>query len=201
MSGVPDRWRRHFDAAKVIIDELGLVLPLGIALYPTFLGTAELAAGDPRRTVELMCSSCARLDRHGEVPILASLAPLTAQTLLAVGRLDEVEHYAFWGRDIAFHDDLDAQMRWRLAVSGLRTKQGRHDEAIALSREALSLLAPSEFMVMLGEANMVLAGALRAAGDEDGAMDAAHEAEGLASAKGNLAALRKIAAFLRAEFG
>ena len=45
--------------------------------------------------------------------------------------------------------------------------------------------------------NLALAGALRAAGDEDGATAAAREAERLATAKGDVAALRKIGAFLR----
>ena len=65
-SGVKDRWRRHFEAAKIIIDDLGLLFPLGAATYPTFLGEAELVAGDPARSVELLRSSCSTLDRLGD---------------------------------------------------------------------------------------------------------------------------------------
>ena len=54
MTGIPDVWRRHFEAAKVIIDDLGLVLPLGAAEYPIQLGEAELSAGEPIRTVDLL---------------------------------------------------------------------------------------------------------------------------------------------------
>jgi hypothetical protein len=115
---------------------------------------------------------------------------------VAVGRLDEVEHYAFWGRDLAHPDDVDAQYKWRLAVSGLRLKQARHDEAIGLARESVALLAGTGFARSLGIANMALAIALRAAGDEADAVAAAREAERLAIARGELAALRKIAAFL-----
>ena len=43
---------------------------------------------------------------------------------------------------------------------------------------------------------MTMASALRAAGDEPGALNAAYEAQRLATAKGNQAALRKIDAFL-----
>jgi hypothetical protein len=196
-SGVEDRWRRHFDAARLIIDDLGLLLPLGVATYPSFLGEAELVAGDPGRSVEGLRSSCSTLDRLGDKNRLASQAPLTARTLLALGRFDEVERYAYWGRDIAHLEDLDAQMQWRVAISGLRSHQGRHDEAIALARESVALLAPSEFMASLGAANMALAWALRAAGDEAGAVAAAHEAEHLAAARQDVAALRKLAAFLR----
>jgi hypothetical protein len=194
-SGAPDRWRRHFDAAKAIIDDLGLRYPLGASNYPIMLGITELAAGDPARTLELLRWSCSTLDRLGALSHLATAAPLTAQTLLALGRLDEVEHYAFWGRDIAIDGDLDAQARWRIAISGLRSQQGSHDEAIALARECVALLAPSEFMVIRATAHMTLAGALRTAGDEPAAVAAAHEAERLATAKQDVAALRSIAAF------
>ena len=115
---------------------------------------------------------------------------------MAVGRLDEVEHYAFWGRDIANPDDVDAQYRWRVAVSGLRLEQARHDEAIGLAREAVGLLAGTGLTRSLVNARMTLAMALRAAGDEVEAVASAKEAERLAAAKGDVAALRKITVFL-----
>jgi len=124
------------------------------------------------------------------------MAPLTAETLLAVGRLEEVEQYAFRGRDVADPADLDAQSRWRFAISGLRSIQGRHGEAVALAREAVALLAGSEFIVLLTLANLALANALRAAGDEPAAVVAAQEARRLASAKQDQSALHKIDAFL-----
>jgi hypothetical protein len=83
-----------------------------------------------------------------------------------------------------------------MAVSGLRSQQGRHDEAIVLASEAVVIMAPLEFVVTLQEANMALASALRAAGDEPAAIAAAHEAQRLASAKQDIAALRKIEVFI-----
>lgn len=194
MSGVVDLWRRHFDAAKSIIDDLGLLVPLGSAVYPMFLGDAELWAGDPSRTVDLLRSSCLTVYRGD--PRLATLAPTTAQTLLAVGRFDEVEHYAFLGRSVASPEDLDAQGRWRIAMAGLRSHQDRHEEAVALAREAVAVFVKSEMMVSLAQAQMSLASTLRAAGDEPAAVAAAREAQRLASAKQDHAALRKIEAFL-----
>jgi hypothetical protein len=52
-------------------------------------------------------------------------------------------------------------------------------------------------MMTRGVAQMTLAGALRAAGDERAAVVAAHEARSLAAAKQDRAALRKIDAFLK----
>jgi DNA-binding SARP family transcriptional activator len=204
MNGADDCWRRHFDEAKAIMDDLGM--PLGSSSYAMWLGDAELAAGEPSRTVELLRSSCSTLDRLvgvGEPPspsrwsgLLSSMAPLTAQTLLAVGRLEEVEWYAFRGREVADPGDLDAQFRWRIAISGLRSRQGRHDEAVALAREAVALLVGSESIVSLTQANLGLASALRAAGDEPAAVVAAREARRFALAKQDRSALHNIDAFL-----
>jgi hypothetical protein len=123
------------------------------------------------------------------------MAPLTARTLLAVGRLDEVEHYAFWGRDIAHPEDVDAHVRWRIAISGLRSLQGRHPEAIALANEAVALLAGSELLLSSALAGLTLAAALRAGGDEAAAAAAAMEARRFAQAKEDQAVLGAIAAF------
>ncbi len=198
----PAAWRRHFDAAKEIIDDLGLVIPMGAFGYPLFLGDTELHAGEPARAVGMLTESCATLDRLGDfVGGLASMAPLTARVLLAADQPDEVERYAFWGRDIADADDVEAHAGWRLAIAGLRTAQGRHDEATVLAREAIALVSEREMVVLLGDAQLALAGALRAGGDDAGARDAAGEAQRIAAAKQDQAALRIIGAFLDGTVG
>jgi hypothetical protein len=197
MTGVRDTWRRPFEAARAIIDDLGLVVPLGAATYPANLADSELAAGDPANVIDLLRLSCATLERLELQSLLASLAPLTAQTLLALGQLDEVERYAARGRELATPDDLDANARWRNALSGLRTAQGRHAEAIELARDSVAIMAGSEFLDSRLTGQMVLARALRAAGDETGAIDAAGAANALAVAKENEMAIRTIRAFLR----
>ena len=203
MNGADVQWRRRFDEAKALVADLGL--PYFVSRCALWLSQAELAAGEPDRTVELLRASCATLERLSGVGerrsarwsgLLASMAPLTARTLLAIGQLEEVEHYAFRGRDLANPADLDAQAGWRIAISGLRSQQGRQDEAVALARETVALLAGSEMIVSLSQAKLALAAALRASGDEAAAVVAAHEARRLASAKQDRSALRKIDAFL-----
>lgn len=189
-------WRQRFDEVKALIDELGLHFPLGVFGYPAFLASAESIAGDRARIVDLLTESCAALDRRGDEGRLASVAPDTALALLAAGRLDEVERYALWGRDIATADDLDAHGRWRIALSGLRSIEERHGEAVELAGEAVDVLAASDLVVLLQEATMALASALRRAGDEPAALAAARRGGQLAAAKGNRAALRKVDTFL-----
>ena len=200
MSGVRDDWRRRFDEVKLIIDDLGLMMPFGVFGYPCFLGQTEVHAGEPARVVDLLKDCSATLARLEDLGRLASVLPLTAEALLAVGQLDEVEYYAFWGRDIADPDDVDAQVAWRIAISGLRSVQGLHDEATALAREATQLLL-GEYrdVLLLEEAHLRLARALRGRGDEPAALAAAQEARQVAVAKQDEAALRKIDAFLNED--
>lgn len=194
--GVRVKWRRHFEAAKAIFDELGLVALHRAVYYPVQLGFTELAVGEPSRVVDLLRESCTALERLGNVGHLGTAAPLTAQLLLALGRLDEAERYAFWGRDVAIAGDLDAQSRWRVAISGVRSQQGRHDEAVSLARESVAILAESEFIYSLGLAYLALARALRGSSDETSARVAAHEARRLALGMRNQATLWKVESFL-----
>ena len=197
--GVIDHWRRHSmrqrrsstisGYARLLVHSSPIRARLPKPSWPPVI---------PVRVVDLLKWSCSALARIGDLGHLAGNAPLTAQALLEVGRLEEVEHYALWGRDVAAADDLDAQARWRIAMSGLRSRQARHGEAIALARESLALLAGSEFVVLLTDAHMALAGALRRADDERGAIAAALEAQRLATAKQDRSALRKIDVFLTA---
>ena len=198
MEGRGGAWRRRFEEAKTIIDDLGLLFPLGVFGYPAFLGMTELSAGEPARVVALLEECCSALDLRGDAPRLASVAPETARVLLAVGRTDDVEHYAWWGRDVAEDDDLDAQGSWRLAIAGLRSLQDRHEEAIALAGEAVAILVDTDRAVLRQQANLVLAEAFRRSGDEPAAIAAAQESRRLAAEKQNNAALRKVTTFLNA---
>ena len=97
---------------------LGLLVPIGLAGYPRRLGSTEVASGEPARVLELLQDSCSAVDRMGGpmVEQLASLAPITADAFLAVGRLEDAEHYASWARDIS--NSPDEQADWRIAMSG-----------------------------------------------------------------------------------
>ena len=194
--GVRDVWRRHFDAAKTIIDDLGLVQPLDAALYPLVLGLTELVAGEPRGRSICFARVVRASSALATSAILHRWRRSPHRRYLALNRLGEVERYAFWGRDIADSRDLDAHARWRIALSGLRTEQGRHPEAVELAAEAVAILAASGFAGVLEQAHFALAGALRASGDEPAALTAAEEARRLAVAKQDQAALRTISAFL-----
>jgi hypothetical protein len=148
--------------------------------------------------IDLLRASCATLERLQLPAPLATVAPLTAQTLLVLGQLDEVERFATWGRDVATPDDIDAQARWRNAMSGLRSIQGRHDEAVGLAEESVAIMASTELVDSRATGQMVLATALRRAGDDARAVEVASAAHALMVAKGNETAIRAITAFLDA---
>ncbi len=69
------------------------------------------------------------------------------------------------------------------------SRNGAHDEAAAIIREALALLEPTDATVLLIEAQLDLGEVLAAAGDVSGARDAYTEARRLADEKGGVVIL------------
>ena len=196
MSGSGDDWRRPFDEAKAIADDLGLVLPMGAADYPMVLGWAELEAGDAAASKGLAALEFRRVGApEGPHP------PRFRRTAIGggshgQGRFDEVSAIVERGRAVAALDDLDAQVRWRAMTALLRSHEGRHDQAQVLASEAVARVAKTEFVVLHCNALMWSAVVLRAAGDAAAARQAADTALHLARQKQNRASERRIDAFL-----
>ena len=150
------------------------LLPLGAAEYPICLGDSELAAGEPARIVDLLRASCSTLDRLGEHSRLASMAPLTAQTLLAVGRLGRGRALRILG---AGHRTSDGRRRAR-AMAECRSPGCARNRVATMRRSPwhgsrwCSWPTPEpSYRERLG--HLTLARALRAAGDEPAALAAA----------------------------
>ena len=192
--GVVDDWRNHFEAAKAIIDDLGLVLPLGARSTPWGSGM----------------SSCLRATQAGPLTCCVGAVPpwTSSATRVIWPVLRPLQPGRSWRsgglkRRSAMPYGVEASpirmTSMRKSVGGspaseLRSGQDRHAEAADLAREAVALLELSEFPVSLGLANLRLATALRAGGDEPAGHAAALEAERLATARQDQAALRAIAA-------
>ena len=138
-SGVRDRWRRHFDAAKAIIDDLGLQWPLGASTYPVKLGSPSWPPVSQPGPWSLLRWSCSTLDRLGDLSRLATVAPLTARRSWQLGSPTRSSTLHSGGATL-----LSPTIRTRSAmadrISGLRSHQGHHDEAIALGARVVALL-------------------------------------------------------------
>jgi class 3 adenylate cyclase/tetratricopeptide (TPR) repeat protein len=89
-----------------------------------------------------------------------------AQVLLEQGKIEEAERYALESRETVGPKDMSSRATTRLALGLVRAAQGRDDEAEALMREALGILAETDYRRHEIEHLQALADFLRTRGRE-----------------------------------
>jgi tetratricopeptide (TPR) repeat protein len=150
-----------------------------------YSGAIELLAGDVDAAERCFRSGLETLEQLGERTNARVIGARLAQVLAQTGRADEAERLAQLTKEDAPPTDLIAQVLWRTALALARSSQGRHSDAEALAREAVSVAGESDWLNLHGDTLMCLADVLLAAGREDGAAVALQAAE-LYEAKGNV---------------
>ena len=140
-------------------------------------GDTRAAERELRRAYDLLCAL-------GEKYLLSTVAGLLGQTLYALGRYDEVEELGRLAQELATDDDVETQALWRCVHAKLSARQGAHDEAEALARDALEILAPTDAIILKYGALLDLAEVLGIAGRPEEAAIALQEALQLAELKG-----------------
>jgi len=170
-----------FDRARQLSDEaLALAERLGnrfmIAATSGFRSDMEMLAGDlagaepwARREVDLMLALGDDGHRSTSVARLATI-------LGDLGRLDEAESLATEAMSLAPEDDLASQAFGRIALARVRTDRGAHEQAVSLARDAVGFLASTQSPDEIGQAWFALAHALRGAGRDAEAAEAAETA-------------------------
>jgi len=176
--------------------ELDAGPPWGIGEFPL----AEIAAleGDYAAAVAYLGSFCDFLEEHGQLALLSSFAPLLGRYLCALGRFDEAEAQARRGRELGEEHDVHAQGLSRQVQARVDSHRGRHAEAEAGAREAVSLLGQTDALYFQGAALWDLGEVVLASGRGDEARafygDALHAYE----RKLNLAAAAQVRARIEA---
>ena len=160
--------RGDFDAARSlvreangILGELGRMYTVGLA-HPE--ASVELLAGEPAVAEERLRRAYDRLHEMGEKALLATTAAMLAEALYAQDRLDEAQEFCRASQDSAVAEDLTAQTEWRGVQSKILARSGRHEEAEALAREAVELVARTDLLSNRGNALLDLGEVLRLAG-------------------------------------
>jgi tetratricopeptide (TPR) repeat protein len=132
----------------------------------------------------------------GETSNSADLAAMLANALQAQGQSDEALRYSEISRGIAAEDDLSPQVQWRVARARAFAASGRTEEAEALARQAVTLAAQSDFLVLRADALLVLGEVLAAAGRRADATAAVDEALLLYAQKEDTVSAARARAFL-----
>jgi ATP/maltotriose-dependent transcriptional regulator MalT len=156
----------------------------------------RLVAGRPAAAEAALRADLDALPAMGEGATLATSTALLAQAVFAQGRVEEALELCDTTAARAAPHDIVTQAIWR----GVRAKAvalaGGHDEAEALARAAVALLAPTDLLSHHGDAMLDLAEVLRTCGRADEAEQVARDGLALYERKGNAAAAARALAQL-----
>ncbi|MBA2559275.1 MAG: AAA family ATPase, partial [Propionibacteriales bacterium] len=82
----------------------------------------------------------------GERWARSTTAAMLAHALCAAGRFTEALESASSARDLTNPGDAMSEVLWRTATAKVLAKDGRHDEAQLLAAEAVSMVAPTDWL-------------------------------------------------------
>ncbi|MEI6251202.1 MAG: tetratricopeptide repeat protein [Mycobacteriaceae bacterium] len=180
LRGRPDKARSMLADARQIVADLGL--RHGLMETELFAGIIELMVGDPVAAEPHFRTALEGLDALGAGADAGQAAALLARSVLAQGRIDEADRYAAESERIAGHN-LKTAIAWRAVRAEILSAQGRHDEAVALARDAVAVAACTDLVLDHADACLALSRVLAAADDERAAANARRDAESLYAAK------------------
>jgi tetratricopeptide (TPR) repeat protein len=177
-----------FDSARELVRratpdalELGVV-PMGM------VGMAgahvELLAGAPQSAVELLTISWERYGEIGETGFRSTVGTMLAEALLCSGREAEAEGVLDEVETFAAPDDFDPQARMRWVRALVLSRRGEPEEAERLAREAVGIVAETDYLEVTADAYLALARVLDAVGKSDEAQPAWRKALELYERKG-----------------
>ena len=128
------------------------------------LGEIAVIAGRHEDAVIHLGRYCDFLRTTGQRGYLVTFAPMLGRSLCLLGRYDEAEPLARFGRDLAGEQDYATQSLWRQTQALIETNRGRHDEAERLARDAVAISDNTDALNAQGDALSDLAEVLHAAG-------------------------------------
>jgi class 3 adenylate cyclase/tetratricopeptide (TPR) repeat protein len=192
MRGDVEESRALYRASRAKLEELGWTF---LAAQTSFdSGPVEMLAGDLAAAEAELRRDYEALERMGETNYISTTAALLAEVLYRQGDLDGAEEHTKISEELAAHDDVSSQFRWRSVRAKILADRGRPDEGEQLARAAVALIQASDDLNSQGDALIDLAQVLRVAGRHAEAAEAARDALALFRSKGNTVS----AAFARA---
>jgi class 3 adenylate cyclase/tetratricopeptide (TPR) repeat protein len=150
-------------------------------------GRVELLSGNVDRARHVLSTSCEALQRIGDQAQLGTRAADLADILLVLGLDDEAERWCLLAKETGAIDDMWTQVGWRSAEARLLARRGTFDSALALAREAVDLLEPTDALNHRAKSLLDLAEVLQLRDRPGDARGAVEEALALFERKGNVA--------------
>jgi class 3 adenylate cyclase/tetratricopeptide (TPR) repeat protein len=195
MRGRIEAGREDIAQAKALTRELGDQVGLAGALRTS--GFVEMLAGDPVMAETELRAGYEIFERIGDHGHLASLASGLGEAVYAQGRYDEALQLTQDVERITIEGDVDPEVLWRQLRAKILARQGRHAEADALVRDAVSRAAATGFLDLHAHALLAQGEVLGLAGRNDEAAAAVSEALGLYRKKGHVVGEAKAVSLLQ----
>ncbi|HEX2129742.1 MAG TPA: hypothetical protein VHF58_11050, partial [Solirubrobacterales bacterium] len=173
-----------FAEARRVFTELGR--PSHLAYMPISTAAVEPLASDPAGAERELRPAYEFFKGVGADHILATIAPMLAAAVAAQGRTTEGIALTEEAERIAALDDLDGQVKWRLARASALCAEGAPEDGVRYAREAVALAESSDTVVLHADALAGLAYSLLATGDGHEAREPAACAGELYEAKGDV---------------
>ena len=127
-----------------------------------------------------------QLEELGDTGYRATAVARLAESLYALGRLEEAERETELAEQLAASDDRLSHGLWRPVRAKVYARAGGHAEAEALAREALTLFAETDMVDFQAHALSDLAEVLALGGEREAAARELDRAVELFEAKGNV---------------
>ncbi|MGI9020604.1 MAG: ATP-binding protein [Solirubrobacterales bacterium] len=173
-----------FAEARTTFEELGQ--PAHLAYLPISTAAVEPLASDPAAAELELRASLEHFESIGAKHIAATVGPMLASAIVRRGRVDEALELTQMAEAVAAPDDLDAQVKWRLARVDTLLATGELAEAERLAREAIAEAEPSDTIILLADSLAALGAVMRAARAPGEAIPAITRAIELYEAKGDV---------------
>jgi tetratricopeptide (TPR) repeat protein len=173
-----------FAEARHVFTELGR--PSHIAYMPISTAAVEPLASDPVGAERELRPSYEFFKEVGADHINATVGPMLAAALAAQGKTAEAIALTEEAERTAAPDDLDGQVKWRLARAAALTTEREAAQAERYAREAVALAEASDTVVLHADALAGLAYVLLAAAAGSEAREPAACAGELYESKGDV---------------
>jgi class 3 adenylate cyclase/tetratricopeptide (TPR) repeat protein len=150
MRGNVEESRALYRKSRAQLEELGWTF---LAAQTSFdSGPVEMLAGDLEAAEAELRRDYDALERMGETNYISTTAALLAEVLYRRGDLDGAEEFTQTSEELAAHDDISSQFRWRTVRAKIQASRGLTREAEELAREAVALIRGSDDPNSQGEA-------------------------------------------------
>jgi tetratricopeptide (TPR) repeat protein len=147
-------------------------------------GNVALMEGDVGEAVRNLQLAYDEKMAAGDPAGASTTATALAEAYLESGDLEQAQRYAVHARETSSRDDFASQGRSRQIEARVLSAKGRHPEAESLAREAVTIVADTDYLALHGDALVHLGRVLHAAGKADEAIAIADEAAELYQRKG-----------------